>query len=83
MNSLPRELVSSVSAGHQKIPALPTPFSHSTWCKDRGVVNKNPDKNLGTTFKRCIARHLLQEWAKPFLNLSSIWQTELEQHFPT
>ncbi len=47
------------------------------------MLGGNPDKNLGTTFKRRIARHGLQEWAKPFQNLRSSRQTELEQHFPT
>ena len=42
-----------------------------------------PSKNLGTTFKRIIRRAGVDVWPKPFQNLRSSCQTELEQDCPT
>jgi len=42
-----------------------------------------PSKNLGTTFKKIIRRAGVDEWPKPFQNLRSSRQTELERKFPT
>jgi integrase len=42
-----------------------------------------PDKNLGTTFKKIIARVGVEEWPKPFQNLRASRQTELERQHPT
>ncbi len=47
------------------------------------MLNGQPSKNLGTTFKKIIQRAGVQEWPKPFQNLWSSRQTELEQRFPT
>jgi integrase len=40
-------------------------------------------KNLGTTFKKIIRRAGVDAWPKPFQNLRSSLQTELEQQWPT
>jgi len=53
---------------------------------DRWVVpmlNGQPAKNLGTTFKKIIRRAGVEVWPKPFQNLRSSRQTELEQVYPT
>jgi len=42
-----------------------------------------PSKNLGTTFKKIIRRAGVEVWPKPFQNLRSSCQTELEQKRPT
>lgn len=47
------------------------------------MLNGTPDKNLGTTFKKVIQRAGVEQWLKPFQNLRSSRQTELEQNFPT
>ena len=41
-----------------------------------------PSKNLGTTFKKIIRRAGVEVWPKPFQNLRSSCQTELEQKRP-
>ena len=43
----------------------------------------NTKKNLGTTFKKIIRRAGVEVWPKPFQNLRSSRQTELEQNYPT
>jgi len=40
-------------------------------------------KNLGTTFRKIIRRAGVDVWPKPFQNLRSSLQTELEQRWPT
>ncbi|MEO8495283.1 MAG: hypothetical protein ABI614_09445, partial [Planctomycetota bacterium] len=47
------------------------------------MLKGQPSKNLGTTFKKIIQRAGVQEWPRPFQNLRSSRQTELEQRFPT
>ena len=47
------------------------------------VLRGKNDKNLGTTFKNIIARAGVDVWPKPFQNLRSSRQTELEQDYPT
>lgn len=47
------------------------------------MLNGEPSKNLGTTFRKIIKRAGVDEWPKPFQNLRSSRQTELEQSFPT
>jgi integrase len=47
------------------------------------MLEGEPSKNLGTTFKKIIRRAGLDPWPKPFQNLRSSRQTELEQKFPT
>ena len=42
-----------------------------------------PSKNLGTTFKKIIRRAGVEVWPKPFQNLRSSRQTELEQVWAT
>ena len=42
-----------------------------------------PSKNLGTTFKKIIRHAGVEVWPKPFQNLRSSRQTELEQDYPT
>lgn len=43
----------------------------------------NPDKNLGTTFRKLVGRTGVESWPKPFQNGRSSQQTELEQTFST
>jgi integrase len=47
------------------------------------MLNGNPNKNLGTTFKKIVRRAGVEVWPKPFQNLRVSLQTELEQDFPT
>ncbi len=47
------------------------------------MLGGNPDKNLGTTFKKIVRRAGVEVWPKPFQNCRSSRQTELEQQFPT
>ena len=47
------------------------------------MLGGQKSKNLGTTFKKIIARAGVEVWPKPFQNLRSSRQTELEQDFPT
>jgi len=47
------------------------------------MLDGQPSKNLGTTFKKIIARAGVDVWPKPFQNLRSSRQTELEQAYPT
>jgi len=47
------------------------------------MLSGRPSKNLGTTFKKIIRRAGVTVWPKPFQNLRSSLQTELEQRFPT
>ena len=47
------------------------------------MLNGQPSKNLGTTFKKIIRRAGVEVWPKPFQNLRSSRQTELEQTYPT
>ncbi len=47
------------------------------------MLNGQPSKNLGTTFKKIIRRAGVEVWPKPFQNLRSSRQTELEQVYPT
>ena len=47
------------------------------------MLGGKKDKNLGTTFKKIIARAGVDVWPKPFQNLRSSRQTELEQDYPT
>ena len=49
----------------------------------RTVLGGKKDKNLGTTFKKIIARAGVDVWPKPFQKLRSSRQTELEQDYPT
>ena len=41
----------------------------------------NPDKNIGTRFRKIIKRSEVEPWLKPFQNLRLSRQTELEQDF--
>ena len=47
------------------------------------MLEGKPDKNLGTTFKKIIAKAGVEGWVKPFQNLRASRQTELEQNYPT
>ena len=47
------------------------------------MLGGNPDKNLGTTFRKLVKRAGVEPWPKPFQNCRSSRQTELEQTFPT
>ena len=47
------------------------------------MLDGQPAKNLGTTFKKIIRRAGVDVWPKPFQNLRASRQTELEQNFPT
>ncbi len=47
------------------------------------MLNGQASKNLGTTFKKIIARAGVEVWPKPFQNLRSSRQTELEKDHPT
>ena len=47
------------------------------------MLDGEPSKNLGTTFNKIIRRAGVEAWPKPFQNLRSSRQTELEQIFPT
>ena len=47
------------------------------------MLGGQPSKNLGTTFRKIIARAGVEVWPKPFQNLRSSRQTELEQAYPT
>ena len=47
------------------------------------MLNGQPAKNLGTTFRKIIRRVGVKVWPKPFQNLRSSRQTELEQEYPT
>ena len=47
------------------------------------MLDGQPSKNLGTTFKKIVARAGVDVWPKPFQNLRSSRQTELEQTYPT
>jgi len=47
------------------------------------MLNGQPAKNLGTTFKKIICRAGVEVWPKPFQNLRSSLQTDLEQVYPT
>ena len=47
------------------------------------MLNGQPSKNLGTTFRKIIARAGVEVWPKPFQNLRASRQTELEQVSPT
>ena len=47
------------------------------------MLDGQPDKNLGTTFKKIITRAGVEVWPKPFQNLRLSRQTELEQVHPT
>ena len=47
------------------------------------MLDGKPTKNLGTTFKKIVRRAGVNVWPKPFQNLRSSRQTELEQQFPT
>jgi len=47
------------------------------------MLNGQPSKNLGTTFKKIIRRAGVEVWPKPFQNLRSSRQTDLEQIYPT
>ena len=47
------------------------------------MLGGHSSKNLGTTFKKIIARAGVDVWPKPFQNLRSSRQTELEQVYPT
>ena len=42
-----------------------------------------PSKNPGTTVKKIIRRAGVEVWPKPFQNIRSSRQTELEQHLAT
>ena len=53
----------------------------ATWVIPR--LGGNTTKNLGTTFKKIIGRAGVEVWPKPFQNLRSSRQTELEQRYPT
>ena len=47
------------------------------------MLTGQPSKNLGTTFKKIIRHAGVEVWPKPFQNLRSSRQTELEQDYPT
>ena len=47
------------------------------------MLDGKPSKNLGTTFKKIIHRAGVDAWSKPFQNLRSSRQTELERKSPT
>ena len=47
------------------------------------MLDGKPSKNLGATFKKIIHRAGVDAWPKPFQNLRSSRQTELERKFPT
>ena len=47
------------------------------------MLQGRPSKNLGTTFKKIMRRAGVDAWPKPFQNLRSSRQTELEQEHPT
>ena len=47
------------------------------------MLGGEPNKNRGTTFKKIMERAGVKSWPKPFQNLRSSRQTELEQEFPT
>lgn len=47
------------------------------------MLGGQPSKNLGTTFRKIMRRSGVDTWPKPFQNLRSSRQTELEKHFPT
>jgi len=74
------------------VPIFPElrPYLQEAWdAADEGeqwvvpMLEGKPDKNLGTTFKKIIARAGLEGWVKPFQNLRASRQTELEQTYPT
>jgi hypothetical protein len=47
------------------------------------MLQGQPSKNLGTTFRKIIARGGAKFWPKPFQNLRSSCQTDLEQDHAT
>jgi len=47
------------------------------------MLEGDKSKNLGTTFNKIIRRAGVDAWPKPFQNLRSSRQTELEQDYPT
>jgi len=47
------------------------------------MLGGEPNKNLGTTFKKIVRRAGVEVWPKPFQNMRSSRQTDLEQDFPT
>ena len=74
------------------VPIFPElrPYLQEAWdAADEGeqwvvpMLEGKPDKNLGTTFKKIIARAGVEGWVKPFQNLRASRQTELEQTYPT
>ncbi|MGC6448781.1 MAG: tyrosine-type recombinase/integrase [Rubripirellula sp.] len=47
------------------------------------MLEGRPNKNLGTTFNKILKRSGVEPWPKPFQNLRSSRQTELEENYPT
>ena len=74
------------------VPIFPElrPYLDEAYFRENGdktwvvpMLAGNADKNLGTRFRKIVRRAGVDEWPKPFQNMRSSRQTELEQDFPT